>query len=533
MRMPSNTQHNFARVPQANIPRSQFRSLYTNKTDIYAGFLVPFIVDEVLPGDTFNDKFAFFGRMDTPIKPIMDNLYLDTFYFYVPNRLLWNNWEKFNGAQDDPDDSTDFLVPQCPAPVAGYAFNSLQDYMGLNPGILGYSHNAFHTRAYNLIWNQFFRDQNLQDSVVVDKDDGPDDPADYSLLRRGKRHDYFTSSLPFPQKGDAASLSFAGNAPILTSVSQTVTGVHTGMTVRNIDGTTPAAAGGVSVSNSNGILYRNTAGGGTLASNFYPSNLYADLADVSAFTINEFRQAYQLQMLLEQDARGGTRYVEILRAHFGVTSPDFRLQRPEYLGGSTSRVNISQVPQTMSSDSTTPQGNLAAYGTVTNTRDGYIKSFVEHGVIIGLLSVRADLTYQQGMRRMWSRRTRFDFYWPAFAHLGEMAVLNKEIYQRGTAGGAWDNQVWGYQEAWADYRYCPSLITGTLRSDHPQSLDIWHLSQDLVNPVLGSTFIQENPPMDRIAAVTDQPHFIMDIFGELIRARPMPVFSTPGLITRL
>nr|QJB20057.1 MAG: major capsid protein [Microvirus sp.] len=528
MKMPSNSQHSFARVPQANIQRSQFRSPYTNKFDFSAGYLVPFMVDEVLPGDTFNDKFSMFGRLATPIKPILDNLYLDTFFFFVPNRLLWDNWERFNGAQDNPDDPTDFLVPQCPAPaVSGFAYNSLQDYMGIPPAITGFSHNSFHTRAYNLIWNDFFRDQNLQDSVVVDKDDGPDDPADYVLLRRGKRHDYFTSCLPFPQKGPAASLAFAGNAPVTgvgttSLVNNPIANVYETGTV----GTQTYAHGRTSA---NGMVFETDAGG-------VPS-IYADLSAVSAFTINEFRQAFQLQMLLEMDARGGTRYVEIIKAHYNVVSPDFRLQRPEYLGGSSTPITITQVAQQGATATIwdTPQGNLAAYGTVTNTRDGYVKSFVEHGVIIALLSVRADLTYQQGLRRMWSRRTRYDFYWPALANLGEMAVLNKEIYLKGSAAPAWDDMVFGYQEAWADYRYHPSLICGQLRSDAPQSLDIWHVSQDLVDPVLGDEFIEDKPPIDRISAVTDpiEPNMIIDIFGQLTRARPMPLFSTPGLITRL
>jgi len=521
-------QHSFARVPQANTPRSQFKSLYTHKTDFNAGLLIPFLVDEVLPGDTFNDRFALFARLATPIKPVLDNLYLDTFYFFVPNRLIWNNWEKFNGAQDNPDDTIDYLIPQCPAPAStGFAFNSLQDYMGIPPAITGFSHDALHTRAYNLIWNDFFRDQNLQDSVVVDKDDGPDLPTDYKLLRRGKRHDYFTSCLPFPQKGAAAALSFAGNAP--------VSGIGFGGSMPmasnvNVRETPPLPNTSYPAYTAGGNLY---VKGTSLTGSTAQPSIYADLSAVSAFTINEFRQAFQLQMMLEMDARGGTRYVEILRAHFNVISPDFRLQRPEYLGGSSTAVTISQVPQTMSTDGTTPQGNLAAYGTVTKTGDGYVKSFVEHGVIIALMSVRADLTYQQGLRRMWSRRTRYDFFWPALAHLGEMAVLNKEIYLKGSASPTWDNQVFGYQEAWADYRYCPSLITGQMRSDAPQSLDIWHYSQDLVDPVLNDEFIEENPPVERAQAVQDEPQFLIDIFGELIRARPMPVFSTPGLITRL
>lgn len=522
--MPTNMQHNFARVPMAHIPRSTFRSLYTHKTDFDAGLLVPFIVDEVLPGDTFNDKFAFFGRLATPIKPIMDNLYLDTFYFYVPNRLLWNNWERFNGAQDDPDDSTDYLVPEIAYPAGGYALNSLQQYMGIPFGKQK-NVNALHTRAYNFIWNTFFRDQNLQDSVVFDKDDGPDLATDYVLLRRGKRHDYFTSSLPWPQKGPAVSMAFTGTLPVSgIGAYGSITGVS--QAVRETDGTNPTYTTGQGTANP-GIAVKGSPSGAS-----WRPDVKVDVSGLS-FTINEFRTAYQLQMLYEMDARGGTRYTEILRAHFSVISPDFRLQRPEYLGGSSTRITVSQVPQTMSTDATTPQGNLAAYGTVTNTKDGYVKSFVEHGVIIGMMSVRADLTYQQGLRRMWSRRTRWDFYWPALAHLGEMAVLKQEIYLKGSADPAWDAGVWGYQEAWADYRYVPSLITGKLVSDAPTSLDIWHLSQDLVDPVLNEEFIEENPPIERISAVPSEPNFIIDIFGELIRTRPMPVFSVPGLITRL
>lgn len=447
--LPSNMSHNFARVPQANIPRSQFRSPWTNKFDFDGGLLIPFFVDEVLPGDTFNDKFAFFGRLATPVKPVMDNIYLDTFYYYVPNRLLWENWEKFNGAQEDPDDSTDFLIPQITPPVDGFAFNSIYDYMGIPPLIPGQTINALHLRAYNFIWDQDFRDQNLQDSVKFSKGDGPDLSTAYSLKRRGKRHDYFTSSLPWPQKGPAASLSFSGNAPVMGIAAPqggALASVNALRDSRGVSGLTYNNAY-LSSAASNHVYIA----GQTISGTNYPA-VFADLSAATPFTINEFRQAFQLQMMLEMDARGGTRYVEILRAHFGVISPDFRLQRPEYLGGSSTRIQVSQVPQTMSTDNTTPQGNLAAYGTVQNNRDGYQKSFVEHGVIIGLLSVRADLTYQQGIRRMWSRRTKYDFYWPGLAHLGEMAVLKKEIYSKGTAGGAWDNQVWGYQEAWADYQ---------------------------------------------------------------------------------
>lgn len=509
--MPSNMSHNFARVPQANIPRSQFRSPYRHITAFNSGYLVPFLVDEVLPGDTFNDKFSFFGRLSTQVVPIMDNLYLDTFHFYIPNRLIDENWEKLMGQQENPDDSIDYLVPQIAAPATtGFAVGSLFDFMGIVPGKTGFNIDAYWPMGYNLVWNTFFRDQNLQDSVYFDKGPGPHDATHFNLLRRGKRHDYFTSCLPWPQKGQAASLAFTGSAPVMVN-----TAVSGNQSVFPNTGSNPKSV----------AMVAPQSGGG--------NPLYADLSDASAFTINEFRQAFQLQMLLEMDARGGTRYVELLRSHFGVISPDFRLQRPEYLGGSTTRLTITQVPQTAATDDTSPQGNLAAYATVTNTRDGYVKSFVEHGIIICLMSVRADLTYQQGVRRMWNRRGRYDFFWPALANLGEMAVLNKEIFIKGSAGGAWDDTVWGYQEAWADYRYCPSIITGVMRSDAPLTLDVYHLSQDLDSPVLGDTFIQENPPVDRIVAIEDQPQIIMDVYGDLVRARPMPVFSTPGLITRL
>lgn len=524
--MPSNMTHSFARVPQATIPRSQFRSPYTWKSDFYAGYLVPFLVDEVLPGDTFNDKFSIFARVEPAlIKPIMDNLYLDTFYFYVPNRLLWNNWERFNGAQDNPDDTTDYLIPICQGPNDGYDYHSLQDYMALpvGPDAPSVQHCAFWTRAYNLIWNEFFRNQNLQESVVVDRDDGPDDPADYVLLRRNKRHDYFTSALPWPQKGPAASLSFTGTAPVMgIGVLPGATTVAGPTDVKDASGTSSWT--NYYDDNSQRQLIKASGLNGNPAP-------YADLTDASAFTINEFRQAYQLQMLLEMDARGGTRYTEILRAHFSVISPDFRLQRPEYLGGRSTRISINQVPQTNSSDSTSPQGNLAAYATATSQGEGYIKSFVEHGIIIAMMNVRADLTYQSGLRRMWSRRTRFDFYWPALAHLGEQAIINKEIYY--SDDPVYNELVFGYQERSAEYRYVPSAITGTLRSSHPQSLDLWHLAQDLEEPVLSAEFQEENPPVDRVVTVTNEPPFIVDVYGELIRARPMPTFSTPGLITRL
>jgi len=530
---PSNMSHNFSRVPQVSISRSQFISKYKHTTAINAGLIYPFFVDEVLPAATFNDHFTLFARLATPIKPIMDNMYLDTFYFYVPNRLLWDNWERFMGSQDNPDDTTDYLVPTIPAPaVTGFGALSLFDYMGIpiartngaTPPVItpltGFSIDAFWPLAYNFVWNQFFRDENLQDSVYFNKGDGPHAASNFTLLRRGKRHDYFTSCLPFPQKGPAVDLPLTGNAPI----GYGGTGSNQLLSVQDVNGVAR------NIWPPTSTAYINAAGGVPVTGGSFP--LYADMQDVSGVTINVFRQGFQIQMLLENDARGGTRYTEILRAHFRVVSPDFRLQRPEYLGGQSIPINVQPVPQTSATDDTSPQGNLAAYGTGLS-RGGYTKSFVEHGVVIGLCSIRADLTYQSALRRMWSRQTRYDFYWPAFAHLGEMAVLNKEIFLQGTSA---DNDVFGYQEAWADYRYHPSLITGPMRSAYAQSLDIWHLSQSFISlPLLNDNFIEDHTDdvVDRVIAVTDEPQFYLDVFGDLKRALPMPVFSTPGLITRL
>lgn len=526
----------FSMIPSVNLKRSVFDRSHDYKTTLDSGYLVPFFLDEVLPGDSFKLNVATFARMNTPIVPLMDNIFLETFFFFVPTRLVWDNWEKFNGEQKDPEDSTDYLIPSL-SEVTSFDNGTIFDYFGLPTNVNLNSStsriNSLPFRAYNLIWNEWFRDENLQNAVSVPLDDGPDPVWNFNLLKRSKRHDYFTSALPWPQKGPSVDVGLSGNAPVVSGDVAVKLPIALYDRTRANLGYQFGSVGGLLTTEADRddyVLFANSPSYGDSVPNRpgLNTNLYADLSDVNAITINDLRQAFQIQKLLERDARGGTRYTEILRSHFGVISPDARLQRPEYLGGSRSRINIVPVQQTSNTNDISPQGNLAAYGLASDVRKGFNKSFVEHGYIIGLVNIRADLTYQQGLNRLWSRRSRFDFYWPSLAHLGEQAILNKEIFAQGTEV---DNEVFGYQERYAEYRYFPSMITGKLRSTDPQSLDIWHLAQKFDSlPTLSSQFIEENPPIKRALAVQNEPEFLLDVWFDCKCARPMPVYGVPGLV---
>lgn len=542
--------HRFSDAPAMYMKRTKFDRSHVYKTTFNSGKLIPVFVDEVLPGDTTRMSVNYFARLATPIKPIMDNIYLDWFFFFVPNRLVWEHWQNFCFEQEDPDDSTDYVIPTVSA--TGNSENvyvgSLWDYFGLpvntSGNISGISALPF--RGVYLIWNEWFRDENLQKSVKIQKGDtnevlnsarSSEQPAwvftsgtnifpGLVCPPRGKRHDYFTSALPWTQKGPGVNISLTGDAPVFGD------GQRLGLAPDSASN----AVGYMSMTGNVGAIFRNEGGSewnsgqsAFVTSDKSKSGLLADLSDVSAITINGLRTAFQMQKFYERLARGGSRYTEVLRSFFGVVSPDARLQRPEFLGSFTKMVNVNPIAQTSATDNISPQGNLSAYGVTAAKFHGFTKSFVEHGYIFGFVCARADLTYQQGINKMWLRSTVYDFYWPTFAHLGEQAIELREIYAQGTEA---DTTVFGYQERYAEYRYKPSQITGKFRSSVTGgNLDMWHLSQFFSNaPTLNEEFITENPPIKRIIAVQDEPEFLIDIGFRYTTVRPMPMFGTPGLV---
>ena len=547
--MNRNSENRFAENPQVGVSRSRFQRNSDNKTTFNTGDLIPIYLDEVLPGDTHQIDLACVMRMATPIFPVMDNAFCDFYFFFVPNRLLWEHWKEFMGENKATawTPKTEYSIPQVTAPTGGWAEGTLADYLGLPTKIEGISVSALPGRAYGLIYNEWFRNQNVTQPTLVEVTDatttGKNDGSNTNdsaitlakPLKAAKVFDYYTGALPEPQKGEPITIPITGSAPIglynastgdVTTNSAKMKEIFTdvGLVAKNgtyqasywDPGAGPTANKGLAVGDTTGGIYRGVS-------------LGADLSSVNATTINQLRQAFQIQKLLEKDARGGTRYREVLREHFGVISPDSRMQIPEYLGGYRLPINVSQVIQTSSTDSTSPQGNTAALSVTTMNKSMFTKSFTEHGFIMGLAVVRTDQTYQQGIERMWSRKGRYDYYWPVLANIGEQAILNKEIYAEGNPN---DDMAFGYQEAWADYRYKPSKVTGLFRSNATQSLDSWHYAQDYKSlPFLGTQWMeQSDTEMKRTLAVQNQPDFIADFYFMNKTTRCMPVYSIPGLI---
>lgn len=541
--------HRFSDAPAMYMKRTKFDRSHVYKTTFNSGKLIPVFIDEVLPGDTTRMSVNYFARLATPIKPIMDNIYLDWFFFFVPNRLVWEHWQNFCFEQEDPDDSTDYVIPT--VSVTGNSGNayigSLWDYFGLPVNTSGNLSgiSALPFRGVYLIWNEWFRDENLQKSVKIQKGDtnevldsarsseqpswvftsGTNIVPGLACPPRCKRHDYFTSALPWTQKGPGVSVGLAGTAPIQGTATLNV---PKGVYLYGPDSHLNAGVVGtlVSTTDASYVSYRS---GSVAVDNVSSDGWFANLDESSIFTINSLRTAFQMQKFYERLARGGSRYTEVLRSFFGVVSPDARLQRPEFLGSFTKMVNVNPIAQTSATDDTSPQGNLSAYGVTAAKFHGFTKSFVEHGYIFGFVCARADLTYQQGINKMWLRSTVYDFYWPTFAHLGEQAIELRELYAQGSES---DTTVFGYQERYAEYRYKPSQITGKFRSSVTGgNLDVWHLSQFFNNaPTLNEEFIMENPPIKRIIAVQDEPEFLLDIGFRYTTVRPMPMFGTPGLV---
>ena len=537
-RLPSVDPSHFAMVPRSDVPRSVFQTDHTHKTTLDMGILVPIHIEEVLPGGVYQGQMAVFARLNNLLFPLMDNARISSFFFFVPSRILWTNFQKFMGAQDNPSDSISYTLPQCVSPAGGFAVGGLYDYFGL-PTVgqvaagATISVNALPLRAYNLIFNQWFRDEDIDTSLNVNLGDGPDANTQYSLTRRRKRHDYFTSARPWPLKGGIDQvLPLGGQAIVKTNATHFNTGAQTAIKFQKDTGGNPTPNVALSIGGSGQELSVSGVAATAASEKLYPSNLYADLSTATGATINAMRLAVATQQFLEKDARGGTRYTELLQNHFGVHPEDARLQRPEYIGGGVSDIRTQAIPQTSATGltgGTTPVGALTGQAVATGDH-AFSYHATEHGYIIGIISVDADITYQQGLHRMWTRQTRFDFYWPTFAHLGEQAIRNDEIYARGDAN---DSLTFAYQERWAEYRYYPSRISNLFKSTSAGNIDEWHLAQQFTSlPTLNTTFITSTPPASRILAAGTSANGMQVLFDSWFRIRrtlPLPTYSVPGL----
>ena len=547
--MNRNTESHFSLAPHVDISRSRFDRSASLKTSFNAGDVVPFFLDEVLPGDTFSVDTSKVVRMQTLLTPMMDNVYLDTYYFFVPNRLVWDHWKEFCGENTESAwiPTTEYTMPQITSPAdKGWDVGTLADYFGIPTGVPGLSVSALPFRAYALIMNEWFRDQNLQDPLVVPTDDstvaGVNTGTIVTDVAKGgkpfiaaKYHDYFTSALPSPQKGPDVLIpsATAGEYPVVTRDATAVTGTVPNLRWVYTSGTTPVLTNtGLGTDGSGSYTGAHSQGATDPNHPLVPANLFALASGGLGATINQLRLAFQVQKFYEQQARGGSRYTEVVRSFFGVTSPDARLQRPEYLGGNRVPINVNQIVQQSGTESSgTPQGTVVGQSLTTDKHSDFTKSFTEHGLIIGVMVARYDHTYQQGLNRLWSRKDKFDFYWPVFANIGEQAIKNKEIFAQGNDK---DNEVFGYQEAWAEYRYKPNMVTGEMRSAYAQSLDVWHLADDYKQlPTLSDAWIKEDKSnLDRVLAVASSVsnQFFADIYVKNYCTRPMPMYSVPGLI---